>query len=366
MRCCAVAGLVTVLSATSLAALENHPADHSANQPWIAFAEDDNGETRVGFKDAHGNVTIEPHFSPMISAVAFSDLIGFIEFDGKSAKSGILLKDGRELPYKPFLFDALPDCEHEGYIRAYGEEGMLGMLDRDGQWAIAPRYNHLGIMENGTSLALSGATRYSDGEHSYWSGGKHQLLDQHGNVLIDDFYDAGISINWHSLRKTESEPDIQAPWRSWQGTDGYFYSAIDNDRDFGQFLFDDLLQATLQNDQNNFIADGVWCEGAVVKVGSAKIRDAVKHLESAIKRRRAQFRQVREFDPLFAADTHDNPATKAYTESLRHYSDNCGLFSASNHPLYRVYDPDDPHQHAILWFLRMDDTYKLIAVSDKR
>lgn len=212
------------------------------NELWTAFYNKDS--TAVGFKDARQVVQIEPKFNFNIQANYFRNIIAVVEHtqEGKW-KSYYLTKAGKKVGQDSLhIYDNGFDCETEGFIRFKDHEhDKTGLFDKNGAVVIPATYNELSRVSNGMLIALKGAEKKQsrDGEHYSWSGGQELLIDTNNTVLIENFA-ANSNLNFFSLKITDAVP-IDSVRTSFLGTDGSYYSFIDYDKEFKQWLENDLL-----------------------------------------------------------------------------------------------------------------------------
>ncbi len=213
---------------------------------WTAFFATDS--IRIGYKDQQGVVKIEPKFVGYSYAYKFDNIIAVSEEVGESWKNYYLTKEGRSVGVDSlYIFDNGADCESEGFIRFRDSKtDQVGMLNSKGDIAIPAVYSDLTRVRNGMIVGLKGAEKkyWSAGEHAAcnhfsWSGGQEVLLDTLNNVLVENFsYD--YALNFYSLEKSKT-PTRDTTRKQFIATDGTYYSFVDFEREFRQWLIDDLL-----------------------------------------------------------------------------------------------------------------------------
>lgn len=199
--------------------------------------------TLIGYKDNYGVVRIEPKFSGLTSAAKFDNIIAVSEeIHGKwqnyyLTKSGLLV--GRDSLY---YFDNSFDCECDGFIRFRDHnKDLAGMFNKHGEIAIPAEYNDLKNVRNGMIMALKGAEKIylEGGEHYRWIGGQEVLIDTLNNTLVENF-PVSHSINFYSLERTKS-PHSDSTRVSFLASDGTYYSFVDFEKEFSQWIRNELL-----------------------------------------------------------------------------------------------------------------------------
>lgn len=132
---------------------------------------------QVGFKDAAGEVVIEPRFdfayefsSEGIAGVADEHGFAFIDPQGSVVA-------------RAFAFDNGPDYFVEGRARIV-EDGKVGFIGEDGVVAISPRFDHAGSFCEGLAPFCEGCRSVPDGEHSRIEGGLWGYVGPTGTVVI--------------------------------------------------------------------------------------------------------------------------------------------------------------------------------------
>ena len=206
---------------------------------WISFWDKDT--THLGFKDKNGNIKIEPKFMGMTIAHKFENIIAVSEEVNENWKSYYLTKTGKIVGRDSlYVFDNGPDCENEGFIRFNDPKtDKMGLFNGDGKIVIPAEYSDLTRVRNGMIIALKDAVKEKDGEHFFWTGGKEFLIDINNKILIENF-GFNDELNFYSLEKSkEKNPD---PIRdNFLGVDGQYYSFINFDKEFKEWLKNILL-----------------------------------------------------------------------------------------------------------------------------
>lgn len=204
--------------------------------------------TLTGYQDKNGIVKIEPKFTGFQTANKFDNIIAVTEeVDGKW-KNYYLTKSGKIVGRDSlFSFDNTPDCENEGFIRFMDRKtDKIGMFNKNGQIVIPAEYNDLTNVINGLIVGLKDAEKkYWDKElhtgcnHFNWSGGKQVLLDTLNKVLVDNFA-LDYNLNLNSVKRTNI-PNADTIRTSFLSKDGSYYSFIDFEKEFKQWLLNDLF-----------------------------------------------------------------------------------------------------------------------------
>ena len=168
---------------------------------WTYFYDDE--EYLFGFKNSKGEVMIEPKFKGFTSANKFDKIAAFMEETNGEFSSYYMLKNGKKFGKDSlYVFDMAFDCENEGFIKFRDPKtGNVGMFNAAGKVAIVALYNDMTPFENGLSVALKGAKlTKEDDEHSFWAGGENLLINTKNEVLVKNFQDDRLVLDFHSLR----------------------------------------------------------------------------------------------------------------------------------------------------------------------
>jgi hypothetical protein len=217
-----------------------------SNDTWTSFWNKDT--TLIGYKDKNGVMKIEPKFTGLTSAGKFENIIAVSEEINGSWKSYYLTKQGKIVGRDSLhIFDNGSDCESEGFIRFRDNKtDKIGMFDRKGNVVISAIYNDLSRVRNGMIIGLKGAEKkywdkdkHSGCNHFSWIGGQEVLMDTLNNILVENFsYDK--SINFFTLQKTKvAHSDTTR--KSFIGKDGSYYSFVDFEKEFKQWIIKELL-----------------------------------------------------------------------------------------------------------------------------
>lgn len=233
-----------------------------SNDVWIAFPNKDT--TLTGFKDKNGVIKIEPKFSGFTTAREFENIIAVSEEKNNKWESYYLTKKGKVVGRDSlYVFDNSPDCENEGFIRfTDGKTDKMGIFNGDGKIVIPAVYNVVSKVHNGMISVLKDAKKERDplGEHFFWSGGKELLIDLNNKILIDNFK-SDNNLNYYSVEKTAT-PTKDQTRESFRGVDGQYYSFINYEKEFKNWLkntlLSDLSQANLE--KHSFDTITYWKE----------------------------------------------------------------------------------------------------------
>ena len=209
-----------------------------SNDIWISFEDEDTD--LIGYKDKNGVIKVDPKF--IIGAAKFENIMAVVEetYDNKW-NSYYLTKTGKTAGKDSlYYFDNAPDCENEGFIRFRDHKtDKAGMLNKDGDIVIPAEYSDLTRVRNGMIIALKGAVKEYSGEHYIWAGGQEFLIDTSNNILIENFpYDDNL--NFFSIKKTKM-PHSDPVRKSFLAKDGSYWSFVDFEKEFKNWLINDLL-----------------------------------------------------------------------------------------------------------------------------
>jgi len=322
---------------------------------WIAFWNSDS--TQIGYKDKNGTVKIEPKIYFHTFPNKFDNIMIIMEEVDNNVDSYYFTKAGKIFGRDSlFFFDNTPDCENEGFIRFRDRKtDKAGMFNRNGNIAIPAEYNYLTRIHNGMTIALKDAKReYLDDykEHWNWVGGKEMLIDTLNNVLIDSF-PFTIDLNFFSIEKTET-PHLDTIREYFLAKDGSYFSFINFEKEFKQWLFDSLLvnltKEKLINASYNTIT--WWSNKGWTKTNS---EDFVTSNFETLKKGLLEANPDRDFNSI----TGLNPLTYHEVEFDKYFN-NCGESKNWIYPLMVVRVRNNNYD-----FLRTDNGYKLILVMIK-
>lgn len=227
-------------------------------EPWTQFSVQARGEYRYGYRDASGRIRIPAKFGNFTSARIFRHIMAVSE--SKSYKAYYLLKNGHKVGIDSvFVFDYQYDCESEGKILFRDRrKDRVGFLNSQGRAVIPAIYNYALPFHNGLAVALTGARRSCGDqsldtlhcEHLGWAGGHRVLLNERGEVLINNLNTApkgGDYLNWYSLKINAPAPD-PATTVTLRAVNGDRYTFIDYETEFRQWFYDVLVPTVAHGD----------------------------------------------------------------------------------------------------------------------
>jgi len=225
------------------------PVLEQDNDIWTAFY----GDNKIGYKDKNGNIKIELKFW-RTSSDEFDKIIAVEEYGGEW-KNYFLTKEGRIFGIDSvYFFDNGIHHQCEGFFNFIDRKtDFIGMFDRNGNVVIPADYNYLGDVRNGMLNAINGAKkecwhndRKGHCEHHILVGGKEMLIDTLNNVLIENFSELDDGgkylglLNPFSVEKSKV-PNSDTTRVSYLAKDGSYYSFTIFEREFKQWLLNDLL-----------------------------------------------------------------------------------------------------------------------------
>jgi hypothetical protein len=333
---------------------------------WISFWDKDT--THLGFKDKSGNIKIAPKFMGLTFANKFDDIIVVSEEVNETWKSYYLTKTGKIVGRDSlYIFDNGADCENEGFIRFNDHKtDKMGCFNGDGKIVIPAEYSDLTRVRNGMIIALKDAVKEKDGEHFFWTGGKEFLIDINNKILIENF-GYNDELNFYSLEKSkEKNPD---PIRdNFLGVDGQYYSFINFDKEFKEWLKNVLLtdlskENLLKHSYDNITYwkkkdDDGWItrpKASFIEQNYKLIKAKLLELKSANCDYHIFSESLNKF--IFEANEYDQ------------YFDNCRQAKDWINPVKNiVISPKDKNESGQdhFEFLRTKNGYKLISASSRK
>ena len=217
-----------------------------STERWTAFY---NEETELkGFKNAKGEVMIEPVSSPYTAAKEFDHIMVMSVRSGDSLSVYYLTKSGRKVGFDSLhIYDNGTDCESEGFIRFRDQKtDKVGMFDKNGDIAIPAEYNELSRVNNGLVWALKGAEKeyfHKKSEtgcnHYSWKGGQELLINTKNEVLAKNTKDH-FGLDCFSMT-VQNEPSTDSTKVSYKGTNGKYYTFTDFEKEFLTWLKTELI-----------------------------------------------------------------------------------------------------------------------------
>ena len=332
------------------------------DETWISFWNSDT--TLVGYKDKNGVIKIEPKFELFSIAEKFDDIIAVLaEIDDKYV-SYYLTKTGKIVGRDSMhIFDNGFDCESEGFIRFRDRKtDKAGMFNRNGNIVIPAEYSDLTRVRNGMIIALKDAKReYLDDYKEYWKwvGGKEMLIDTLNNVLIDNF-PYTTNLNFFSIEKTKT-PNLEVIRECFSAIDGSYFSFINFEKEFKQWLVDSLFVNLTTEKLINASFDTITWSFSI-GWGKTDREDFVTNNFEILKKGLLEANLDCEY---FISPIGLNPYTYEGIE-FEKYFNNCGEGKNWIYPLMEVWvsnkDKKNFKQNNFD-FLRTDNGYKLISVT---
>lgn len=349
------------------------------NDIWYVFTDEKTG--LKGFKDAEGNIKIEPQYQT-IEAQKLDKIIAVLDQDYHRY---YLTKSRQELKKYGVFLDKSHlryDCENEGFIRFENDKGKIGIINAEGEVVIPAEYNRLSKSRNGLIVALKGAKKVMDehGEHYFFEGGKSYLIDVNHGILIEDFddYQYRPKLNYYSL-KIEEEPSNDLIRESFLGKNGKYYSFINYKKEFAQwfekeFLKDlskeTLIKSSMEDIEYLKFQIDDQPKGADAKL--VKTKDIINKDFDLIKKTLSgkATKVLNKEDQVIYDDYviyQDYLAPYSYSyDKYEQYYDNCFTAKEWKYPLMSVViesvlgNETSPSNN--FEFLRTDDGYKLINI----
>lgn len=340
---------------------------YAQKDTWFSFYNADS--SLIGYKDKQGKIKIEPRFSGFTTAVKFDDILSVVEEVNGNWLSYYLLKSGRIFGADSLhIWDNLPDCESEGFIRFKDlKTDKTGMFNKQGAIVIPAVYNDIQPVRNGLILALKNAEKeYWDKEehnschHFSWKGGEIVLLDTLNNILINDFEDP-YTLNLFSIKKN-NQMSTDSIRRNFLSATGDYFSFIDFEKEFRYWLSNEFLKNLTKNKIGDFLMDtvingsgGEWLYYSKAEMINKKFNQLKKVL---LKMNDPKIEYLITLDGL-------NPFLYERV-SYEQYFNNCGASKDWIYPVMQVVISNPakknlPQDH--FEFLRTDKGYKLISVS---
>ncbi len=338
--------------------------------PWTVFWGEGSG--LMGFKDHNGKIQIEPKYTGFTTAKKFDKIVAVMEENNGKSEAYYLTKSGKKVGRDSiYLFDNGPDCECEGFIRFRDKKtDKAGTFNGKGEIAIPADYNDLTNARNGLVAALKGAKKKclaendpSGCEHFTWVEGKEYLLDINNQIIIENFKNSS-RLNFFSL-KIENEPARDAIRQNFLGVDGKYYSFIDYEKEFREWLNSSLLNQPSKEKliQNSYNKIYFWKEpeGWISEVNNQFInrnyRLIVDRLTEIKKKNSDYFISIDGLNPFI----YEGP-------EFAEYFNNCGEPKEWKYPVMSVVinhkTKNDSYQDQFE-FLKTENGYRLISAAIK-
>ena len=101
----------------------------------------------------------------------------------RSSDKGIIGIDRKEsVLFNVYVIDNGPDEPSNGLFRIIKGD-KIGYADMNGNIVIQPQFNCAYPFKNGKAKVGRGCKKQTDGEHSWWVGGKWFTIDKNGNII---------------------------------------------------------------------------------------------------------------------------------------------------------------------------------------
>ncbi len=173
---------------------------------WVAPSEDGHplavfstGKKRGYFNIYTGKVVIPAQyskawiFSEDIAAVVQNDSLFFIDHTGER-----IFRHGFSFPKTGGSF-----CFHNGYCLLTNEKGKMGLINKNGQWALAPEYDN---------LVREGRNYWSACKNGHWGVFSDSLAEilacEYGMVTVSEDNGIYISLADHSQKRCDYDGTI--------------------------------------------------------------------------------------------------------------------------------------------------------------
>ena len=304
------------------------------------------GEQRyIGFKDENNIVKIKPIFMGFTHARKFDNIIAvMVENEVNQSKylQYYLTKNGKEIGKSKdimYMFDFTYDCENEGYIR-FRDNGFTGLLDKNGDVSISPKYNSLTRVHNGLVIALYGAQKIQSGEHFFYKGGEFRLLNAKGKVLVNDIDDKKYTLDMYSLQILKS-PSKEHYRRSYLGIDNKYYS------------FEIYTESFL-----NWMRKNIYTDLSLENILNHTDEHLKQKVKKGFKRLKYTLNQIKNNNKFYMSKS---PILDY--EKYQRYFNNCGQYREDQYPSLVFYLKNSRGTNDYISFLKDNNTYKLFSFS---
>ena len=219
---------------------------------WYTFYNSDS--TKIGYKDAKGNVRIEPKFElAMTNSKVFKDVVIVWEYaKNYSGEKYYLNKEGKKFGKDSiYIFDFTFAEESEGKIKFRDSKtDKVGFFDKNGQVVIPAIYNDAGDFHNGLVMIMKDVVRkcwkenngkqpeYPNCEHWSWES-KTIMINTNNQELFEipkENFTNSIDYNnvYKNFKLNENvDSDI---YTSYKGNDGNIYSFYSPEKDFKKWF----------------------------------------------------------------------------------------------------------------------------------
>lgn len=193
---------------------------------WLSKASDSDSLAVYALSDKRGyinvntgRIVIDAETNDYSKAWVFSESLAAVMKDGKIG----FINTNNEIVI-PFLFDYTDKCRmwefgyvfHNGYCAMPNAEGDLGLIDKNGNWVIEPKYdeiwaphkngyrvivkdNKYGVLDSNCDVVYPAEYGYisiiSDG-FVLTKGGRQWQVDFEGNTVLPFMFDATYNLNY--------------------------------------------------------------------------------------------------------------------------------------------------------------------------
>lgn len=304
----------------------------------------------LGFKDIRGNVKIKPlYLSPMTENERFEKVIALTEYSRNNSISYYSNKNGKKFGIDSlYTFDFVHDVEQEGFIRfSVGRQlDSIGLFNSNGKIVIEPKYNSLSKVNNGLVIALIGANKINEHEHTgcnhwHYEGGKQMLLDTLGKTLINNFNEKDLDLNLYTLKITQNFNTEKFRY-NFKNLDGNYYSFINTNEEFQEFLKNDFIK----NISNKNLSEYLFLN----------IKSLIEKDKMYLKRLKRTINQIKMGNITFSIIGYT-----VYKEEeiklMKDYLDNADNIVFDKYPIYGIINENGQF---VLSFIRTENGYKII------
>ena len=155
-----------------------------AQKMLVAFTIDKHLEVGVPvyYVDKRGD-TIVPYGKYKFCKTDTIRSIGFVYENKQDARIVCIDNQGKELFYV-FKYDNGPDNIREGLFRIRDDNGLIGFADSLGNVVIKPQFKFATPFENGKAQTTTSGEAKDDGEHSFWTSDKWELVGHNGTIMM--------------------------------------------------------------------------------------------------------------------------------------------------------------------------------------
>ncbi|MCF6352057.1 MAG: WG repeat-containing protein [Cyclobacteriaceae bacterium] len=338
------------------------------NNTWTAFWDESSGLT--GFKNAKGQIEIEPKFMGLTTAKKFDGIIAAMEEKEGNYETYYLTKSGKKVGFDSlYMYDNGADCESEGYIRFRDKEtDKVGMFDKNGTIIIPAIYNELSRVHNGLVWALKEAKKEywdkhkEDGcNHYSWKDGKEMLINTKNEIIIENIeYESNLSLL--SLQISAEQNDTLNR-QSFKGKNGKFYSFIDFEKEFSNWMNSELPNSLTLDKLIKVSFDSITYFKEPNGWKTELKADFLKRNVELIKTRLLEIKKP-ETD-YFISINGLNPFIFEGKEFSKYYN-NCGEAMSAKYPVMSLIINNKTKSGLLqdhFDFIRTDDGYKLISIT---